>query len=119
MQRRHVYLLLAAPLLILAVVLLILPAETRSTFFSEFQHRTKLMFGYEPPPFTGEDGKELGLRLESPEEYGPAGDETAGDVAAETEDADDAGQAAGQSIEPAEGDDANTPAASEPGTADP
>jgi len=75
MKRKYIYPVLAAPLLVLAVILLALPADTRSTFFSEFGYRTKTMFGYELPPVKGEDGKDLGLRSESPEEYGGPGGE--------------------------------------------
>ena len=71
MKRKYVYLLLALPFTVFAVYLLLLPSETRATFFYELKHAAASMLGYDPAPILGEDGKELGLRSESPEEYGP------------------------------------------------
>lgn len=82
MNRKYVYALVALPLLIL-VALLVLPGETRSTFISEFVHRTKLMFGFQPEPIVGADG-EMGLRSERPEEYGLQPEAEDGETEAES-----------------------------------
>ena len=55
--------------MVLLVGFFAMPAETRGTFLTEFVHRTRLMFGYEPDPIVGADGSS-GLRIEHPEEYG-------------------------------------------------
>ena len=70
MKRTYLYSLLALPLLLLVVYLAVIPSSTRATFLSEFSHKIALLFGHEPEPMVGADGKK-GLRLESPEEYGP------------------------------------------------
>lgn len=67
MNRKLAYGLLTLPFILILVILGIMPAETRSTFFTEFGHRTRLMMGYEPEQYG--DG-EQGLRSEHPDEYG-------------------------------------------------
>lgn len=86
MKRKYVYALVACPILILVAYLLVVPSGTRSTFISEFTHRTKMMFGFQPEPIVGTDG-ELGLRSERPEEYGLEQEGAAEEVEAGTDSA--------------------------------
>lgn len=62
MNRKYVYGLLLAPILIFGILALAMP-----TFRTEFVHNVKSMLGF-PPPEYGDGSK--GLRSERPEEYG-------------------------------------------------
>lgn len=61
MSRKYVYSLLAAPFLLALIALAVTPANTRATFFTEFEHRTKKMLGIELPSYDelGPDGLEV------------------------------------------------------------
>jgi hypothetical protein len=67
MNRKRLYMLLASLVLVLAIYMVILPSSTRSTFITEFKHRTAMMFGYDLSPAP----EDKGLRSDHPEEYGP------------------------------------------------
>lgn len=71
MKRKHVYMLLAAPILAVLILLLVLPSSTRQMFLYEFKHNVGGLLGYEAVPVKGADGS-TGLRSEHPEEYGGA-----------------------------------------------
>ena len=113
MKRQYIYAAVGLPILVLIIYLVAVPGGTRSTFLSEFVHRTKLMFGFEPEPIVGADG-ELGLRLERPEEYGmaPSGEDetdedgTSGEDSAESSVPESTADANNQDLSPAETDDA-------------
>ena len=76
MNRKFVYGLLSLPVVMCLVLLAIMPGETRATFLTEFNHRVRLMMGYEPKTYG--DG-EMGLRSEHPEEYGLDDDDADGE----------------------------------------
>ncbi len=71
MNRKYIFGLLAALIVVPAIALAVMPGSMRSVFLSEFQHRTKLLFGHEPERVIPADGS-TGLRIEKPEEYGGA-----------------------------------------------
>lgn len=79
MKRKFVYAALALPVVVFLVLFLMMPAPTRATFVTEFQHRFGMLFGYEPPKPT-----DSGLRLDHPEEYGP---QPGGEVESDDDDA--------------------------------
>ena len=79
MNRKRLYMLLASPILVFAIYMVVLPSSTRSTFITEFKHRTALMFGYDLSPAP----EDKGLRSDHPEEYGPQpGNESTEEAAA-------------------------------------
>lgn len=67
MKRKYVYAALALPFIVFLVFLAVMPARTRSTFITEFQHRTAALFGQAPAATP----RPSGLRLDHPDEYGP------------------------------------------------
>ena len=67
MNRKRLYMLLASPILVFVIYIVVLPSSTRSTFITEFKHRTASMFGYDLSPAP----EDKGLRSDHPEEYGP------------------------------------------------
>ena len=75
MKRKPIYIALGSVFAVIAILLLVMPGETRSMFFWEFKQNVAEMLGYEAEAIEGEDGKEGGLRSESPEEYGPGAEE--------------------------------------------
>lgn len=109
MKRKPIYIALGSVFAVIALVLLVMPSRTRSMFFWEFKQNVAEMFGFEEEPIEGEEGKEGGLRSESPEEYGVAtgapggeqdGEPGEGDDAATDETTGDAGEGDDEATEP-------------------
>lgn len=84
MNRKYIFGLLATVIILPLIALAVMPGSMRAVFLSEFQHRTKLLFGHEPESVIPADGS-TGLRIEKPEEYGSPPVETSDEQAEPSE----------------------------------